>query len=272
MMTKKISVWICSLLLCFFILLPSSAAEMDGFADEYERLQDMAGLLTDDEAAYLTDMLNEISVRQEMEVVIATTDALYGKSVAEYADDLYDECHFGYGEDRDGLLLLISMEDRDWYISTCGYGITAFTDAGLDYIGQQIVPALSEGEYAEAFEEYIVLCDAFITQAMDGEPYDTDNMPRGPLSPVWILISLLAGLIIAACVVWSMVQKLKSVSPQKSASGYIKDGSLNITEQHDLFLYHTVTRKARPKQSSSSGSSVHRSSSGSSHGGRGGKF
>lgn len=272
MMMKKISVGICSLVLCFLMLLPSNAAEMDGFANEYERLQDMAELLTPEERAYLTDMLDEISERQELEVTIATTDALYGSTVAEYADDLYDECRFGYGADKDGLLLLISMEDRDWYISTCGYGITAFTDAGLDYIGQQIVPALSDGEYAEAFEEYIMLCDSFITQAREGEPYDGGNMPKEPLSMIWIPISILTGVIIAGCILWGMVRQLKNVRPQKSASCYVKDGSLNITEQCDLFLYHTVTRKAKPKQETSSGSSVHHSSSGASHGGRGGKF
>ncbi len=44
---------------------------------------------------------------------------------------MYDYCEYGYGADKDGVLLLISTEDNDVYISTCGYGITAFTDAGI---------------------------------------------------------------------------------------------------------------------------------------------
>ena len=27
----------------------------------------------------------------------------------EYADDLYDYCQFGYGENRDGVLLVVSI-------------------------------------------------------------------------------------------------------------------------------------------------------------------
>lgn len=79
------------------------------------------------------------------------------------------------------------MEDNDWYISTCGYGITAFTDAGIEYIGEQIVPYLSDKDFAGAFEAYITLCDEFITQARTGKPYDIGSFPRKPLSPAWLL-------------------------------------------------------------------------------------
>ncbi len=33
------------------------------------------------------------------------------------------------------------------YISTCGYGITVFTDAGIQYIGEQIKEDLSDGDF-----------------------------------------------------------------------------------------------------------------------------
>jgi len=55
----------------------------------------------------------------------------------------------------------------------------------------------------------------------------------------------------------------------------MKSGSLNITESRDTFLYNTVTRTAKPKNTdsgSSGGSSTHTSSSGETHGGGGGKF
>ena len=36
-------------------------------------------------------------------------------------------------------------------ISTCGYGITAFTDAGIQYLGEQMTPCMADGDYAGAF-------------------------------------------------------------------------------------------------------------------------
>lgn len=271
-MKKKISVIIFVLVLCISTVLPVFAAETDGFVDEYYRVADMAELLTETERTALLEKLNEISVRQNMDVVVATTNDLEDYSVRDYADLLYESCKFGYGSNKDGLLLLISMEDHDWCISTYGYGITAFTDAGIEYIGEQITSDLSDGDYAAAFTRYAELCDDFITQARTGEPYDSGNLPRGPLSMIWLPVSVIIGFVIAKIIVGNMKSQLKTVRAQATANSYVKNGSMNITESRDLFLYHTVTRTAKPKNNSSSGSSTHRSSSGATHGGGGGKF
>lgn len=269
-MKKKISVILFVITVCLCMTVPAFATEE--FADKYYRVIDMADLLTESEEADLIKKLDEISLRQNMDVVIATTDDLEGYSVIEYADLLYESCQFGYGSNKDGLMLLISMEDSDWYISACGYGITAFTNAGIEYIGKQIKTDLSNGEYAIAFASYAELCDDFITQAKTGKPYDSGNLPREPLSIVWIPAALVIGFIIAKIIVGNMKSKLKTVRAQAAANSYVKENSLNITDSHDLFLYHTITRTEKPKSSSSGGSSTHTSSSGTTHGGGGGKF
>ena len=165
------------------------------------------------------------------------------------------------------------MEDRDWYISTAGYGITAFTDAGIQYIGNKIKEHLSDGDYAAAFNTFAELCDDFITKARTGKPYDSGNMPKEPMKPGWILVAVIAGFILSFITVGTMKGKLKTVRFQPAANSYMKAGSMNISESRDMFLYNTVTRTAKPKDSDSGGgSSTHTSSSGSSHGGGGGKF
>ncbi len=271
-MKKKITVILFALILCFCTMIPSFAADSDGFADEYYRLNDLADLLSDSEEAALLQKLNEVSIRQKMDVTIATVEELEGYDTAtEYADDFYEFCNYGYGQNKDGLLLLISMEERDWAISTCGYGITAFTDAGIEYIAGQMKTDLSAGNYADAFDTYVGLCDEFITQAKNGTPYDNTNLPREPLSVVWVPISIAAGVALALFMVGRMKGKLKTVRYQAAANSYMKKGSLAVTESSDLFLYHTVTRSER-KKDSDSGSSTHESSSGTTHGGGGGKF
>lgn len=269
-MKKKISVILFVITICLSTALPVFAA--DGFADMYYRVIDMADLLTDSEEAMLIDKLDEISIRQNMDITVATTDELEGYSVVEYADLLYEQCQFGYGERSDGLMLLISIQDNDWYISTCGYGITAFTDAGIQYIGEQIKSELSNGNYANAFSKYADLCDEFITQARTDKPFDRGNLPRQKLSFIWMPISLVIGFIIAKAIVGNMKNKLKTVRSQAAANSYVKKDSMNITESRDLFLYHTVTKTAKQNSSSSGGSSTHKSSSGTTHGGGGGKF
>ena len=255
-MKKKILLILLSLVIGLCVSVPAFAAQADGFASEYERVQDLADLLSDSEEAALLEKLDELCERQKMEIVVLTTDTLEGLAPRDYADDIYDYCDFGYGEDRDGALLLISMEDNDWYISTCGYGITVFTDAGIQYIGEQIKEDLSDGDFSEAFDKFVGLCDDFITQARSGDPYDSHNLPKEPLSLIWIPISIAVGVCLSFIIVGNMKSKLKTVR----------------FESRDLFLYNTVTRTAKPKNNSSSGSSTHTSSSGSTHGGGGGKF
>ena len=105
-MKKKILVILFSLVIGLCVSVPAFAAQTDGFASEYERVQDLADLLSDSEEAALLEKLDELCERQKMEIVVLTTDTLEGLTPRDYADDIYDYSGFGYGEDRDGALLL----------------------------------------------------------------------------------------------------------------------------------------------------------------------
>ena len=175
----------------------------------------------------------------------------------------------------DGVLLLVSTGDRKWHISTCGYGITAFTDAGIQYLGEQMTPDMADGDYAAAFRTFIQWTDSYVTAAREGQPYDVDNMPKEPFSIVYLGVALVIGLVTALIVTGVMKGQLKSVAPQRDATDYVRQGSMKLTNQRDLFLYRDVHRTERPKETSSGdsgGSSTHTSSSGSTHGGGGGSF
>lgn len=233
------------------------------------RLVDGADLLTDAEEAVLSEKLDEISSRQNMDIVIVTTDSTEERTATEYADDTYD--YSGYRDD--GILLLISLYDREWAVSTSGYGITAFTDAGLDYLTDQIADAMSAGEWNEAFHGFADLCDEFITQARTGSPYDVGNLPKKSFNPVLTgIVSLAIGFVIAFFYMNKWKNQLYSVKNKTEAADYVKEGSMNITESKDLFLYRRVARSEKSQSSSGGGSSTHTSSSGNTHGGSSGRF
>ena len=151
-----------ALILAVALAVPAFAVE-GGFADLYCRMNDSAGVLTEDEDNELENALEELSLRQSFDVTIATVESLESvdyDSIAANADDLYDSCHFGYGSAKDGVHLLVSVGDRKWHITTCGYGITAFTDAGIQYLGEQMTPDMADGDYAAAFRTFIQWTDA----------------------------------------------------------------------------------------------------------------
>lgn len=237
------------------------------------RLVDGADLLNEGEEVELLEQLDEISERQQCDVVVVTADSLEGKTPEAYADDFYDYNGYGVGEDKDGMLLLVSMENRKWHISTCGFGIEALTDAGIEYISEKFLPDLSGGDYSDAFQTYASLCDKFITQARSGEAYDVGDMPKDGVSPLWIPGSFLIGLVFALIITGAMRMQLKMVRRQPAASNYMKPGSRDLRVSRDIFLYRTVTKTERPKDNGGGGgSSTHIGSSGQTHGGGGGSF
>lgn len=268
-MKKRLYSIILILMLCMLQVTPAFAASDD--TEQYERLQDLAGCLKESDAESILESLNEISERQKCDVVIFAIESLEGATAESCADDYFDYFNYGIGKNKDGLLLLVSIKDRKWHISTHGYGITAFTDAGIQYIGSQFKSDLSDGNYAEAFRTFAKESDDFITQAKSGKPYDTSTLPREPLSRGWMVGAIIVGIIAAIIVVSFMKDKLASVRRQPAAGSYVRKDSLKLTESSDLFLYTTVTRTEKPKESDS-GSSTHESSSGETHGGGGGDF
>lgn len=266
----------------FFALLLSVISVFPVFAaGDLPRLLDFADLLSDSEETALLDKLDEISERQQVDIVVLTVDSLEGESPMEYADDFYDYYGYGFGEERDGILFLISMEERDWYISTTGYGITAVTDAGREHMSELFMDDLRNGNYAAAFTTYADLCDDFITQAIKGKPYDVGNLPKEPFGfGSHFAITFGIAFLIALIVTEAMKGQLKSVRSRSEANDYIKSGSMQLTKKSDLFLYRHVSRREKPRDNGSSssssrssgGSRTHTSSSGTRHGGGGGKF
>ncbi|MDR1410479.1 MAG: TPM domain-containing protein [Oscillospiraceae bacterium] len=270
---------------------------------------DNAGLLTDAQVKALRKKLADISRRQFADVAVVTVESLNGKTVAEYADDYFDENGYGQGKqkEKDGILFLIAIHDREWAMSTCGFCIQAFTDTDLDYMENEFLPSLRSGDFANAFAVFANLCDEGLRQYhvnknnpknpnKDDTPYypDTDWIPSYPSDWTYnglssgltaggkILTSLVIGSVISLIIVLIMRNRHKSVKRQSSALNCVVPGSVNIINAGEIFLGSSVARHARPEESNFSsggghsfgggGSSTHTSSSGSTHGGSSGHF
>ena len=206
--------------------------------------------------------------------VMFTEESIDGADPIAYADDFYDYNDYGIGDDNSGILLLLTMSERKWKMSTHGDAIRIFTDAGQEYMSDKFVSSLTDGDYYEGFTEFADLCEEFIIQAQNGEPYDVENMPDDSISAGFLfLMSLAVGFVLALIVSVVMRCQMKTVHMKPDAADYMKAGSLHINRSRDMFLYNHVTRTAKPKnEDSGGGSSTHTSSSGETHGGSGGSF
>ena len=241
------------------------------------KVYDNASLLSDSEQKELQERLTEISRKQGMDVVLVTADSTDGAWIDDYANDFYD--YNGYKDD--GVLLLIVMEDRSWYVSTKGKGSDYFTDYGIDYIFEQMSDDLADGKFFKAFSTFADEAEYFIEEGKKGDIIDNNNKPTEKkhfgflnvgISSIAAAISSLIGSLI-------MRGQMKSVHKERYAGSYLVDNSVILTGHSDHMIDRRITRHYNPpvkhdsgSSSSGGGSTIHTSSSGSSHGGHGGHF
>lgn len=259
-MKKRIISLVLTFMMCMLLC-------VNAFAETWPRIVDSADILTNQEEAEIVSVLDSISQQYQMDVTIITIPTLQGADVVEAADYYYEYCDYGFGAGHDGMLLLISMEERDWYISTEGRAINAIDDFALDYIKNAMVPSLSSGNYRDGFLAYA---------KSSGEMFDRLNNPDlyKPAFPLMtrLVTGLVIGFIIALIVTSVMKGKLKSVYAEHKADNYIRNNSMHVTRSRELFLYSHVNRVAKSSDNNGSRGGTHTSSSGRTHGGGGGKF
>lgn len=255
-------------------------------------VQDQAGLMNADQQAILDQKAYELSEAYRMDIVIVTTNSNDGKDVQSYADDFFDENGYGADKDDSGILLLVSMDTREWAFSTSGNGIYAFTDYSLEILSEELIPYLSSGEYYEGFSHYLSCLPTYLDAFQDGKPVDgyaSDYDPSSTEDVVYyeepltwsdaIIFSSIIGLVVAGISVAVMVFSMNTKRRQSGAGDYLVDNSFQLQTNRDYFLFSNVTKTKRVEQNNSNGGShggggshVHTSSSGRSHGGRSGKF
>ena len=242
---------------------------------------DDANILTAQEENFLSRKIEDIRNQYHYDVVIVTNQSTGDRTAQEFADDFFDYNGYGYGFNRDGMILLVTFNDvfgdRTYWTSTSGYGIEAFTDYGIEKIGDSIQPYLSAGEYYKAFDRYLDLVPQYLDAANSGNPIDIDNklvtkgQTRGVVAGGGIL-----GAIVSTFSVMGMKSKMSNKRRESKANRYLNRGETSVYGGNEVFMYRTVSHRRIPSSHSSGGrsggSSVHISSSGRTHGGGGGHF
>ena len=140
---RRIIVALLAIMICIIPYAVSSADGTPAFVDD-------AGLCSEDEVQEINTRLDGLCDKYNMKFAIVTVDDMGYKSPMVFSDDYYDE-HF-INEYPDGVVFMVCMGTRDMYLSTAGYGITAFTDAGISALNDRVAEYLSAGDYYEAFE------------------------------------------------------------------------------------------------------------------------
>ena len=232
---------------------------------EAARVVDEADLLTADEKKALDAKLAAVEQSHKVRILIGTMQDTGGAALGKVANNVVDQIP----ADNGTIVLLLSMKERDWYISTDNKMRTRITDGkGIEYLSGEFLPDLKEGRYAAAFTAFAATTDEMLTYyEKEGEPYD----PANALNLMALGIALACALILGGTIYYMLYEYESNVRSAAEADAYLNHDSFRLTRSEDDFLYTTVTRRTKEK-SSSSGSNVSTSSRDSSHGGGGGKF
>ncbi len=246
-------------------------------------IHDDCGLLSNTELSELQTRANQISSDYNCGVYIVVVknmddfvfdyeiynDAFGIEAFAQYY--FFNELK-GTGDTGDGILLVMSMKERDYDIMAHGnFGNYAFTDYGKSKLADSFLDYFGEGEWYRGFSAYLKRVDQFLKAAASGNPVDIGSARiKEHNLPFSIVVALIFGMLVALISCLTMKSGMKSVHIARIASNFIADNGVNIAIQKDMFSHNTVVRTPIQTSSSGGGGGTHINSSGSSH--HSGKF
>lgn len=249
------------------LILPASAAE-----NPRRCIYDTAGLLSDEARPVLEEMAQSISRERQCAVYFLSVNDFrdYGDGdIFNVARQIYQENDLGMGENKDGVMLILSMADRDYCLLAHGFGDTALTDYGKDHISGEFLDNFADNDWYGGCMDYLTYTDALLSQTRAGNIYDRGSWVTGGVLWLW---SLILGAVISTIV--CLIQRgmmRKKVRLQSDAAGYLEGGAVSITRRRDVFTHATEVRQKieTNKNSGSSGGYSHTSDGFS---GKSGKF
>lgn len=248
----------------------------DGEYDEtLKRVVDDADLLSDREEEKLEKKIQKIIDEFEFDCVIVTVDNYRDsgcRSIAEFSDDFFDYGGYGVGIENDGIVLAVSMSQREYFFSTCGYGQIAIDDDyGSYWIEDDVIDYLKDDDYYKCFSQYVDDVYDFVKEAKENKPYSKSHrkFSVGRFFDNWFAAAL-CSLILTIVAVSLLIAQMKTILPQPAAKHYLKNYKERFSQ--DTFLYSNVTKVRKDSGGGSGGGGGRVGSSGRSHGGHGGRF
>lgn len=214
-------------------------------------VQDDASLLTDEEEQKLAQECERIFEKHRIGIFVVTTEDFGSGDIKTWQRKIFNAYEFDAACKGNGVMLAVSMAGRDWGLTAFGTAQDAFSAYGRERIGERILDKLSEEEFYDAFSEFLSLAEDFLEEAEAGRPYtEQHKYGEGWRIPVIIAGAFVLSLVLSLTLVLSWRKSMNTRVRQNGAMAYFKEESFHLHSQEDQFLYHSVSRTKRQKQSS----------------------
>lgn len=258
------------LLSALAVLCLLAALAVPALAADSVYLADYAGLLTEDEELALGAMMEEIAAEHDCGVYFVSVEDYntYGETPYDAAVQLYIQQTLYGTAPEDGILLMLSMQARDYSLITYGsYAEAVFTDAAMYRLEDRFLQYFRMNDWENGVEYYLVdaadLLSDFNAEMSEqyGEGYVSYYEPGVPdvlvranrVQPeIWLGVAVgCPAIALVVCLI--MKAGMRNAKKATHADAYIPAGGVNLQVKQDLFT-HTTTRVVHhPKSNGGSG-------------------
>jgi len=237
---------------------------------------DETGMLTKAQIEALNTKADKLSKKRKCGVYVWIVDLVPERYVRTandleaYIDAFYKKYDLGWGEKKNGMVLLLEtgdiMFERDYQLYTYGPCKLIFhggikSSILYTHVSPPFYAAFDNGNFFEAADVFLDRAEKeFASNFISGLVTDFIFIVPVPVLIAWIV-----------CSRWK--RKMKTVKLARTADNYIPQGGFKLTGQTDKFLYRTTTHVEIERDTSSSssrggGGGSSSSSSGRSSGGK----
>ena len=194
-------------IILFLIVFPCLVTAYTSPGQPTGLVNDFAGVLTATERQSLEQKLSDFEKQTSSEIAVVTIKSLGGDTIENYAVKLFEEWGIGKKGKDNGILLLVSKNDRQMRIEV-GYGLEgALPDSvAVSIISNILRPAFRQNDYAGGLSRGV---DAII-QATKGE-YTAPPAPKNSALP-WQIDPMFIIFAVVAAIQWFIAIMARSKS------------------------------------------------------------
>lgn len=181
------------LILCFFVFQNTLAQrDIPARPSEQTSVYDDADILAAGQEQQLEQKLINYADTTSTQIVVVTINSLEGEYIGTYAAEWAQEWGIGQAEEDNGLLILVSKDDRKVWITT-GYGLEEYM---TDYRSKQIIediilPEFRNNNYYGGLDKGTTA----IFQVLEGTFQDTRGEGPNPI-PISVVVMFILFIVI----------------------------------------------------------------------------
>lgn len=240
-------------------------------------VNDQAGLFTLEEISQMEQLASTINQEIKGEVFVITTTS-NTESPETFSDNYLRE---RIGNDNNGAVLLLDMNQREIYLSTSGNMIDYLTDSRIDTILDSVFDQMRNENYGQAAINYLTLTQDFIKKGVPGGHYridrETGKITRYKVLTGFEIFIALTIAFISAGIFFIFVKSRYQLKSGTYTYPFNEKSNFKLLSKEDRLVNSFVTTRRIPKPPSNSGGgggggSTTHSSGGGTFGGGGRSF